>query len=193
MNEVIVLVPGYARILPSGGWEASSTCSLIRSNEKLVIVDPGTNKELLLQKMQEHNVPAEGVDYVILSHHHTDHFLNVSLFPNAKVVDNEAIYEGDHAEPYKEFLPDTEIQIMPTPGHAATHISLVVQTEQYGTVVIAQDVFWWKEDEEQVIDIEKPDEFAEDIQALKESRKKVLEIADWIIPGHGVMFKNPQR
>jgi len=33
------------------------------------------------------------------------------------------------------------------------------------------------------------DEFATDIEKLKESRKKVLEIADWIIPGHGKMFK----
>jgi hypothetical protein len=28
-----------------------------------------------------------------------------------------------------------------------------------------------------------------DEKALKESRKKILEIADYIIPGHGKMFK----
>ena len=28
---------------------------------------------------------------------------------------------------------------------------------------------------------------------LINSRKKILQIADWIIPGHGKMFKNPEK
>lgn len=33
------------------------------------------------------------------------------------------------------------------------------------------------------------DPFANDNEALKKSRKLVLEKADWIIPGHGKKFK----
>jgi len=35
--------------------------------------------------------------------------------------------------------------------------------------------------------------FLADKDQLIESRKKILEIADWIIPGHGKMFKNPNH
>ena len=57
-------------------------------------------------------------------------------------------------------------------------------------VVVAGDVFWWVDGEEQIIDIERPDQhFASDPAKLIESRKKVLEIADYIIPGHGTMMK----
>ena len=33
------------------------------------------------------------------------------------------------------------------------------------------------------------DPYASDMKKLKESRKKLLELADYIIPGHGKMFK----
>lgn len=28
---------------------------------------------------------------------------------------------------------------------------------------------------------------------IEKHRKKILEIADWIVPGHGKMFKNPKK
>jgi len=37
------------------------------------------------------------------------------------------------------------------------------------------------------------DEMAWNQGKLEESRKKVLKIADWIIPGHGKMFRNPEK
>jgi glyoxylase-like metal-dependent hydrolase (beta-lactamase superfamily II) len=33
------------------------------------------------------------------------------------------------------------------------------------------------------------DPYVKDKEKLKESRKKILEIADYVIPGHGKMFK----
>ncbi len=33
------------------------------------------------------------------------------------------------------------------------------------------------------------DLYASDKEKLKQSRKKVLEMSDWVIPGHGRMFK----
>jgi len=68
-----------------------------------------------------------------------------------------------------------------------------------GTVAVAGDIFWWTTDEEppfvktpdgkQKFDIEKKDEFATDMEELKHSREEILSIADWIIPGHGKMFR----
>lgn len=47
------------------------------------------------------------------------------------------------------------------------------------------------EGEKQEIDVEKSDGNPEhmNIQKLIASREKILEIADYIIPGHGKMFK----
>jgi glyoxylase-like metal-dependent hydrolase (beta-lactamase superfamily II) len=125
---------------------------------------------------------------VFLTHHHLDHAMNVGIFPNAKVVDQEAIYMQDKAEEGVEMLPDTDITILPTPGHESGHGILVVPTAQ-GTVVVAGDNFWWTTDEDQILDIEKKDDFAEDMSILVESRKKVLELANWVVPGHGKVFE----
>lgn len=74
---------------------------------------------------------------------------------------------------------------------------LVANTDK-GKVVVAADIFWWNDQEKQQIDdaealINKEDHFTKDGEALKKSRRKVLEIADWIIPGHGKMFRNPKK
>jgi len=69
---------------------------------------------------------------------------------------------------------------------------LLVETEK-GKILINADVFWWMDNEEQKTDTEslmnKEDIFANNIEELQKSRKKALEIADYIIPGHGKMFK----
>lgn len=62
-----------------------------------------------------------------------------------------------------------------------------------GKVLVAGDVFWWMDDEKQELDINKSDPFTQNRKALLKSRQKVLKIADWIIPGHGKMFKNPKK
>ncbi|HEC64840.1 MAG TPA: MBL fold metallo-hydrolase [bacterium] len=194
MNTIRILVQGYAKILKAG-WKASSTCTLIRSNGLNIVVDPGTNKDLLGKALKQEGLSFnKGVDIVVITHYHTDHFLNAGLFINSKVLDEEAVYQGDYAEEYdNNTIPGTDIKIIKTPGHTLNQISLVVETKKYGTVVIAQDVFWWMEDEEQKVDIDKKDEFAESHEKLVSSRRKVLEIADWIIPGHGKMFQNTQK
>lgn len=58
---------------------------------------------------------------------------------------------------------------------------MFVKTDK-GIVAICGDVFW-KEN------FPEDDPYASDKEKLKESRKKVLEIADWVIPGHGKIFK----
>ena len=67
-----------------------------------------------------------------------------------------------------------------------------VESETY---VVAGDVFWWMDNEKQEINIEKEDEAHPeevDMNKLIESRKKLLKIGDYIIPGHGKMFKSPR-
>lgn len=88
----------------------------------------------------------------------------------------------------EETLPGTDIQVIQTPGHEDAHASLIVGTKE-GKIVVVGDVFWWADGEEQTVDVEKEDTYASNMEALKESRKKLLKIANLIIPGHGKMFK----
>jgi len=82
--------------------------------------------------------------------------------------------------------------IMKTPGHSMDHASLVVPTKGK-TYVVAGDVFWWAEDEEQLTDrkslLNKKDPLAVDEKALRKSRENILAVADLIIPGHGRVFE----
>lgn len=185
MNIVDVLIEGYVRELSGTTWEACSTSTLITTEKgKRIIVDPGSNKGLFLDALTKRNLSVERIDWVFLTHHHLDHAMNVGMFPHAKIIDVEGIYSDDHGEMVGENVPDTDIRIIKTPGHEAGHASLVVPTAE-GTVVVSGDVFWWMEGEEQTLNVDKIDPFASDMTSLKESRKKVLEIGQTIIPGHG--------
>jgi len=182
---VEVLVEGYARLLPDGGWVATSTSALISAPDGArIVVDPGCNRGLLLAGLAERGLRVEDVSVVFLTHHHLDHAMNAALFPNALVVDHEAVYRGERAAPVGDTLPGTTIGILRTPGHADEHASLVVPTDD-GVVVVAGDVLWWADGEEPALDVDRTDDFAVDTVRLRESRQRVLRIADWVVPGHG--------
>lgn len=88
MNTIDVLIEGYVRELSDTTWEACSTSTLITSSRgKRIVVDPGSNKKLLLSALTKRNLKVEDVDWVFLTHHHLDHAMNVGLFPNAKIID----------------------------------------------------------------------------------------------------------
>ena len=122
-----------------------------------------------------------------------DHFLLAGIFENATIFDSVQWQKGPLGGDLKgDLLPETDIKIIKTPGHATEHASLLVNTSK-GRVLVGADIFWWRESEEQKIDIDKDDEFASDISTLKRSRIHALKIADFIIPGHGEMFKVAEK
>ncbi len=193
MIKVKVLVEGYAREIKNG-WKASSTVCLILSNDKKIITDPGCNREALLNSLARENLNTDEIDYVFLSHRHPDHTLLAGLFKNAKHVtyDSNFLYDGDIISEYNKNVLGNDIEILNTPGHVSEHISLIIQTTN-SKIAIAGDVFWWVDDEKQILDIHKKDQSKAidmNMKDLINSRKKLLEIADYIIPGHGKMFKS---
>lgn len=196
MDKVHILVEGYAYPKEDGSFVASPTTSLVETEGKKFIVDPGTNAEKLLIALSKIDLKPEDIDFIYLTHYHPDHFLNLSLFPGKDVYDGTMLWKSDGEYTHKDFIPNTKIEILLTPGHSPEHSSLLVKTDE-GVVCIAQDVFWW-EDGKQKSDIEQSlleleDPFATDKEALLNSRKLVLDKADWIIPGHGKKFRNPRR
>lgn len=192
MAEVKVLIEGYAKQLEKG-WVASSTVCLITTENKKIITDPGCNREKLLGALAEEGLTTGDIDYVFLSHCHPDHILLAGIFENAKFItfDSTLMYDKDLMLEFNKHVLGKDIEIIETPGHVLEHLSLIVNTPN-GKIAVAGDVIWWVEGEEQVFDINQKDQSQAkgmDMDKLIESRKRILEIADYVIPGHGKMFK----
>ena len=189
MNKVKVLVEGYAKINSDGTWDATSSVTFINSGKLKIIVDPGCNRDLLLKALKENKFTTSDINYVFLTHYHMDHCLLAGVFENATVFDGVQWQKGPVGGDLKDnLLPKTDIEIVKTPGHVDEHSSLLVKTDK-GKILVGADVFWWKENEKQIVNVDKKDEFANDMILLRESRTLALQMADYIIPGHGKMFK----
>lgn len=194
MAEVKVLSEGYVKE-ENDIIFASSTTTLIRESGLNIIVDPGMDRKLLLEALKKEGLTPNEIHYAILTHYHLDHSLLAGIFENAKILDSGEIFSWEgKIEEHKDKVPGTDnVEIIKTPGHDLFHCSVLVKTEEFGRVAIVGDVFWWKDSQEQKTDkeslIEHEDAYVKNREALMNSRKKILEIADYIIPGHGKMFK----
>ncbi len=192
MAKLKVLIEGYAREMPTG-YVASSTVILIEDSGQKIIVDPGINKKLLLEKLAEEKLSPNDINMVFLTHYHIDHAFLAALFEKAVVLDGDIIYEDDKETNFSGVIPGTKIKVIMTPGHAHEHASLLVNTNQ-GKVAVAGDVFWWDDGEQNLKDkdlVNYIDPYAQDMKTLKQSRKKLLKLADWVIPGHNKKFRKP--
>ena len=183
MAEVKILVKGYTSADSEGGEESTcSTVTLVKDKDIVMVVDPGVLKDqkILVDALEKEGLSIDDVNIVCITHSHPDHHRNVGMFPKAKMLEYWGLWDRDTVVDWKEQFTD-DIRIIKTPGHSYDSITLLVKTEK-GTIAICGDVFW-KED------APKDDPYASDKEKLKESRKKILELADYIIPGHGDIFK----
>ncbi len=192
MAEVRVLIEGYAKKLERG-FIASSTICLVTTENKKIITDPGCNREKLLEALDKEGLTTDDIDYVFLSHCHPDHILLAGIFEKAKFVtfDTNLMYDKDIMLEFDRHVLGKDVEIIETPGHVLEHLSLLINTLE-GKIAIAGDAIWWIEGEEQIFDINQKDHSQAkgmNMEQLIESRKKLLEVADYIIPGHGKMFK----
>ena len=119
---------------------------------------------------------------VLVTHHHPDHALNVALFPHARVHDHWAVY--DFAGRWDDVdcegrAVSPSVSLIRTPGHTEEDLSTVARTDA-GTVVLTH--LWWTQAEPA------EDPYAPDPAVLHASRRRVLGMADLIVPGHGAPF-----
>lgn len=184
MAEVKILIKGYttADSKEFGEEKTCPTITLVRDDDVVIVVDPGVleDQKILVEKLKKENLTIKDVNAVCITHSHIDHYRNIGMFPTAKTLEYWGLWDKNTVEDWKEqFTKD--IKIIKTPGHNYDCISLLVKTRK-GIVAIVGDLFW-KEN------FPKDDPYASDEKELKESRKKILKIANYIIPGHGKMFK----
>lgn len=190
--EVKILVEGftnYNSIGETGEEKTQPTITLVKNGDMLMVVDPGIldSQQVLVDALGKENLTVEDVNVVCITHSHIDHFRNIGMFPNAKTVEYYGIWEKNTVEDWSENFTK-EIQILHTPGHDYSGITLFVHTKD-GIVAICGDIFWKENYPEDPHD----DAFASNIEQLKESRDMILKMADWIIPGHGPMYENNRK
>ena len=198
MTEIKVLVEGKHKKV-KGGFLIGSTSTLIKTNKKIV-VDPGSfvNEDKIIKALKKEGLTPKDINIVMLTHLHIDHTTNLHLFKNAKVIlkfvgkdypgqihtIKKGLLQRFELEDGKEIAKDVEIIL--TPGHTLDMVSVVVGTPD-GKVVITGDAIRLPE----FADLKNKELsfITANMKEYNKSRKKILEIADYIIPGHGKIFK----
>jgi glyoxylase-like metal-dependent hydrolase (beta-lactamase superfamily II) len=200
MAEVKILIEGYTSadkgsISADKGYtsadrnetegEGEKTCptiTLIKDKGINIIVDPGVLEEqkILIDKLKENGLSANDINVVCITHSHIDHYMNIGMFPNAKILEYFGLWNKNSVTDWKKDFT-SDIKIIKTPGHNYDGITLLVSAD-IGVIAVCGDVFW-KEN------YPKNDSYASDKEELEKSRAKVLQSADFIIPGHAGIYK----
>jgi glyoxylase-like metal-dependent hydrolase (beta-lactamase superfamily II) len=198
-----ILVPGNPAAL-EGGFLGLSSIVLVRTPGGPMLFDTGhhATKAMLLQALEARGLRPADIGTVVLSHLHFDHANNLELFPQAQVYVSarERAYAG-HPHPDDLYVPghvlwqlermtthslSDEGELAPgvrwiaTPGHTPGSIALVLEQTPYGRVVLAGDAVKTAREA-----LEARCDLAFDtVQAGSDSIRRILELADRIVPGH---------
>lgn len=180
---VHVLHEGYVG-LEGDDERVSGTVTLITDGPAVIVVDPGmvADRAALLAALTARGPRAQDVTDVVFSHHHPDHTVNAALFPNARVHDHWAVYDGDRwlDRDAEGAVLAPSVRLLRTPGHTAEDISTMASTAD-GLYVCTHA--WW------FADGPDPDPLGTDAAALAASRARLRALGGVIIPGHGAPFR----
>lgn len=176
---------------------AIGTCTLIRDGSVNILVDTlgPWSREQLLSLLSDHGLQPIDIDFVIGTHGHPDHIGNLNLFTSckAKHIVGYSIYQKDTYYNHDwsgglsyELTPN--VKVIPTPGHTLSCISVIVENaKNLGTVAVVGDLFECESDlKDESIWLSVG---SEDPEKQRSNRSLILTKADYIIPGHGGMFK----
>ncbi|XP_029419078.1 metallo-beta-lactamase domain-containing protein 1 [Nannospalax galili] len=157
-----------------------------------VLVDTGGPwvRGALLGALAGQGVAPGDVTLVVGTHGHSDHIGNLGLFPGAALlVSHDFCLPGGLYLPHglceeQPLVLGPGLQVWATPGHGGQRdVSVVVEGTTLGTVVVAGDVFERHGDEDSW------QALSEDPGVQQRSRKRILGIADVVVPGHGAPFR----
>lgn len=189
--SVYVLRAGYAKWEGYASQRANCTITLIKSSQNC-IVDVGipADKDLIVKQLKAKGITPKDIDVVILTHSDIDHIGNLNLFPHALFIGGNDVIQGDlFKEFFKEkYVVDEYITVIHTPGHDNRSISVLVKTEK-GLVAITGDLFEYEKDWMTVDTSQAWETWSQDKDLQIKSRTSIWHMADYIIPGHGDMFK----
>ncbi|XP_063993077.1 metallo-beta-lactamase domain-containing protein 1 [Diachasmimorpha longicaudata] len=195
MPQVIVLAEGFSHTIEGGNTEANCSCVLIKGRDN-IIVDTMTawDKDIIIEGLANHGVSPNDIAFVVCTHSHADHIGNNNLFLRADhivgtCVHNRTVFTNEFRDAHYQLCPG--VKLLRTPGHTHDDVSVIVESTVDGekvTIAIVGDLFEMEDD------LAKPEIWqAVGVKELRktqaENRFLVVTLADYIIPGHGKMFK----
>ncbi|RWS04483.1 metallo-beta-lactamase domain-containing protein 1-like protein [Dinothrombium tinctorium] len=190
---VKVIREGYSRCIDGSKLAACGSCTLIKSDGLIILVDTlgAWECELLKSKLRENAIHASDLDLVICTHGHPDHVGNLNLFLDSQHIVGRSIYRNDVYSVYdfeKPYVVSRNVKVVHTPGHTLDDVCVIVENvDRLGTVTVAGDLF------ENEADIEDESIWrnagSEAPEKQVENRKLIMQMSEFIVPGHGPMFK----
>lgn len=167
----------------SGRPSVRSTVSVVVDGGQVLVIDPGMApaQSAILDPLADLGFQPADVTDVVISHHHPDHTINVGLFGEARVHDHWAIYHHDiwTSRAAERFVVSPSVVLWETPGHTPQDISTLVGTAQ--GLHACTHLWFYQEGPTE-------DPYATDPDALHRNRRRVLDVAEIIVPGHGPPF-----
>lgn len=176
---------------------ASATCSVVETGGQRLIVDPSPHPEELERLLFDRcGLGSRQIDQVFLTHRHADHRYGLELFAgkpwSMASAELEAWRQTEKSdvslparfEPAEGALPPG-LSLLFTPGHTATHHSLVVPTG-WGPLIVAGDAvmtpdFW---------NAEEGYHNSVDFDAARATIRALKRQAAIVLPGHGNFILN---
>ncbi|VDN60341.1 unnamed protein product, partial [Dracunculus medinensis] len=187
---------GSAKQLDDNRYELVASIVLIIDGSETTIVDTGlatdlTGRNNMLKKLADLNINPLLVNYVITTDGQPDHSGNTNSFPESLHFAGIFMYYKTQFSLSKLFHEDIinvspNVHLLKTPGHSPDGITVIVtNAKNYGTVAVTGDVFTHKEDLKysniwQIL--------SKNITEQAESRRTIICLVDYIIPGHGEIF-----
>jgi len=157
-----LLFAGSSVYVPGKIDAPSSSAALLRDDAKTVIVDPGGYPSLkeLETALNRLGVSPDEVTDIILTHFHLDHAFNSIFFPNATVhlhknyatrkyiafgtiigrMYDKVMKSWKRVSTFESGKLWDCIEIIETPYHSREHVSLLVETDNAGTVLFTGDI-----------------------------------------------------
>jgi glyoxylase-like metal-dependent hydrolase (beta-lactamase superfamily II) len=175
-------------------YPAGGTVTLIKGNPN-VVVDTGdvSQRRQILAALADLGTAADDIEWVVNTHGHLDHIGNNNLFPAATFVLDDDLAQGGNYWTHNFARhplviaagPDTgAISVMRTPGHTDRDVSVIVTTS-IGVVAVVGDLFEHAADDENGA----WERWSRDVPLQRKSRAAVRGLADYIVPGHGGLFR----
>jgi len=174
--------------------QASSTVTMVSSKEHNIIVDTGVpgDGKVIFSGLKESGFSPEDIDLVINTHLHGDHMSNNALFIRARFLIHAKEFPSKLKNRLKgliviksDFKLSESVDIIETPGHTLGSISVVVKDADNNKIyVIAGDALPTKENYLKWV----PPGINFNPKIALNSMRRIVKIADFVIPGHDDMF-----
>jgi glyoxylase-like metal-dependent hydrolase (beta-lactamase superfamily II) len=189
MATVRIIREGWWRWIERGvRFDVSCTSTYVEDGGKRIVVDVANagEEESYVAALEAAGVDRTKVDVVVLTHLHPDHAGMLHLFPNTEYVMAGSRWKGSiHAHWTEEALPITDdVYALKVAGHSDHDCAVIVNAPE-GVVAIAGDL-WVRSPSDPRLAV------VRDRAALEASRRRLIGLADLIVPGHGPMGRSSE-